>query len=203
MFKNLVAASAMSMMAMVGLSGQSMALTLDGGNSLVDSVLSDGINGDGGNVDALDGGFYGASFVTLDAAGNAVFNFINNSASSVVLSIADLSVNQAKRQNNTLLNYFTGGLSGWWVGEEFNTVSFAAGVTSGVNGLSTLIGAGGVATFVVAFGDPVKLGGTNSRLGFQLQVNSETVIPLPLPIMLLGTALIGMGALGRRRKSAK
>ena len=197
MFRNLLAASAMSIVALVGLSSQSMALTLNSGNTLVDTSLGDGINGDGGNYDALDGGFYGVSFVTADAAGNAVFNFINNSASSLVLSIADLSAVQSK-----LVNFFTGGLSAWWVGEEGNTVSIAQGIAGGVNGLTTLIAAGDTATLVVAFGDPVKNGSKNSRLGFQVAVNSETVIPLPLPIMLLGTALIGMGALGRRRKAA-
>ncbi len=201
MFKNLVAASAMSIMAMVGLSTLSSAATLDIGNTLVDTNLGDGLVGDGGTYDALDGGFYGVSFVTVDAAGNAVFKFMNNTASSMILSIADLSANQSKRASGALLNYFTGGLSAWWVGEEFNTVSIAAGLAAGVNGLSTLIAAGDVATLVVAFGDPVKNGSLSSKLGFQVQVNSE-VVPLPLPIMLLGTALIGMGALGRRRKAA-
>ena len=196
MFKNLLAASAISVVALMGLSGQSTAATLDFGNTLVDTNLGDGLIGDGGNIDALDGGYYGVSFLTADAAGNAVFNFINNSATQLVLSIADLSAVQS-----TTLNFFTGGLSAWWVGEEGNTMSIAQGISGGFNGLSTLIAAGGTATLVVAFGDPVKNGSVRSKLGFQLAVNSETVIPLPLPIMLLGTALVGMGALARRRKA--
>ena len=197
MFKNLVMASAMTVISLVGLSSESMAITLDVGNTIADANLGNGLVGNGINYDALDGGFYGVSFVTLDPSGNAVFNFINNSATSLVLSIADLSAVQSG-----ITNFFKGGLSAWWIGEEGNTISIAQGIAGGVNGLSTLIAAGDIATLVVAFGDPVKNGSKNSRLGFQVAVNSETVIPLPLPIMLLGTALIGMGALGRRRKVA-
>ena len=197
MFKNLVMASAMSLIALVGVSTESKALTLDFGNTLVDANVGDGLVGDGGNYDALSGGFYGASFTTADAAGNAVFNFINNTASSMILSIADLSAVQS-----SLTNFFTGGVQAWWIGEEGNAISIAQGVAGGVNGLSTLIAAGGIKTLVVSFGDPVKNGSTNSKLGFQVAVNSS-VVPVPAALPLLASGLLGMGLLGRRRKAAK
>ena len=186
MFKNLIAAAAMSVAALA-MAGTANALT-----SLTTNGPLDGVVG----VIAVPNVF------TIEIGGNAVdiggsysFGFL---AATNLLSVETNSLNpvddgfaDALVQWSTLIN---------GTGTVLGTISGAA-LSAGSQLLLPMV-AGQTYWLTASWSDVVEDGSN-----FDLRVKAKPdltpdPVPVPLPILLLGTALLGLGALGRRRKAA-
>ena len=176
MFKNLVAAAAIAI----------AALTLPASTANATTVVACG--------DAVSIGGVGddTSFIGLAIAGGGVGSCaVTFSAASDPIPGDALATIGAK-----VFGTFTG-LKMSWV-SIVNGVLFTTPITVTTTTLSTLFTGPGDLVQYLEF----AWTGSKKGAGFDFEVTVEP-IPLPLPIMLLGTALLGMGALGRRRKAAK
>lgn len=197
MIKKLVVAASMAVASLGLVAGSANAITLNPANSISDGNLSN-LTADSAPYSLLAGPyFWGAAFDTADAAGQATFKFTNTSLTAMAFG-ASLA---------TVLQGF-GGVFGstvtlGWIG---GTTDSTPGGIADILSATILLGAGQTGVLFVSYGDPTASGA--SHPGIQLQVggtkgDNVPNVPVPPALLLLGTGLLGMGALARRRKAAK
>ena len=191
MFKNLVAAAGLTLASLSLMAGSASAITLNPANSISDGNLSN-LVADSAPYNVLAGPyFWGAAFDTIDLAGQATFRFTNTSLTTLALGASVATVLQG------FGGVFGGPVTLGWIGGGTDTTP---GGTPDILFANIILLAGQTATLFVSYGDPTAFGA--SHPGIQLQVAGTPVVPIPAALPLLATALLGMGALARRRKAA-
>lgn len=129
--------------------------------------------------------FTGIVTSSADGAGSYILEFFTSGPT--VFAVADAAVTQA-----TVSSSFTDLEMSWIDGLNLNTLNSAAGVD----------------TLTTEFNEdfPVqqlRFDWSNSvaEAGFRFDIETDvTPVPLPASILLIGTALAGLGLFGRRRK---
>ena len=143
---------------------------------------------DGGTYDVSQGPFYwDATFDEADGNGSVSFTFTNPTGFDAVVQVADGTVGQSQ------LGGFNGVKATWTNGEA----QFIAGANTSIGGgwsISSVIGQGGSDVLTIAWN---RAQGDFADIDFTI-----AAVPLPAGVLLLGTALVGMGAFGARRKTA-
>lgn len=146
------------------------------------SVSSNNNIANGGSYDINSGPFFwDATFTGADGAGSVTFTFNNNTGGSQTAGVAQGTILQFSGQ-------FDGVTVSWGNGQS---QSVAPGVNAIIN-VSTLLAANGADTLTVAWGN---VSGIKANIDLDI-----AAVPLPAGFLLLGTALVGAGALARRRK---
>jgi len=145
----------------------------------------------GDSVDVLASAYnFQETFDNGTAGGVYDFVFNNTSATSVAVTIAFATVKQLGS-----IAYFVGGVTTEFLGGSSRFT--AQGVLDAFT-ISTVIAAGGSDTLRVTFGDVVTSFGAQTDIDFTVVASA---VPVPAGLLLLGTALGGLG-FARRRKMA-
>jgi len=142
----------------------------------------------GGTYEIENGPFYwDATFTGADGSGSVSFSFTNTTGSDAHIQVADGSVGQG------FAGYFSQGV----------TASWANGGSTFIPGAQTSVGGGwSVATYIADNAtDTLTISWAGAK-GLKSDIDfTVAAVPLPAGVLLLGTALVGMGAFGARRKS--
>jgi hypothetical protein len=187
-----VSAAVVSAFLLFGAAGQAQAVTINGDATIQDPILSNN-TADGPVYNLSMGPFtWGALFDTRDPAGKATFTFLNDTSSNKVITTAVATILQG------VGGFFRGGVTATWLGGESGSV---AQNTPGVIQIAQELMAGEMATLQIAFGDPRAIG--QGRPGIQLQVGTASAVPVPPAMLLMLTALGGMGFLARRKAKSQ
>lgn len=151
------------------------AVTLNPGNDIAD----------GGSYDLSTGPFnWGADFQDGDAAGSVSFTFNN-----------DFSNDADAEAMGTVLQFigtFADGVSVAWAGGGADAI---ASGTTGMFYVATNIAFGGSDSLMISWGDVTG----NADIDVAIKAS---VIPVPAGVVLLGTALAGLGFARRRKQMA-
>lgn len=140
---------------------------------------------DGGTYDLSGGPFnWDADFSDGDSGGSVSFTF-NNDLSNVAETEAAGTVLQ-------FIGDFAGGVSASWSGGDSDSV---ASGTSGMFYVATNIAFGGSDSLMISWGDVTG----NADIDFAVKTS---VIPVPAGVILLGTALAGLGFARRSKQRA-
>ncbi len=177
MFKNLVAAVAIAFAAVTLTMGTANAITLNTNGPVA-----------GGTIGISQGDVYTMEIGgdAADGAGSYSFGFL---AATSFATIETNSLNPITGFVGAVVTWSTG-ING--TGSILGSISGAA-LAAGDELLLAMIS--GQTYWLTATWTDVSRNGSN----FDLRVEA---VPVPLPLLLLGTALIGMGTLARRRKVA-
>lgn len=153
----------------------SSAFTLSGANNVAN----------GGSYDIQSGPyFWGATMTSGDGAGSVSFTFNNPGTAGTTAGVTQGTVLQ-----------FTGsfnGLTASWANGQ--SQSIAGNVSQAFINISTLLASGASDVLTISWGAV-----TGAKADIDLAI---APVPLPAGFLLLGTALVGAGALSRRRKAA-
>lgn len=144
---------------------------------------------DGGSYEIANGPYYwDATFTGADGSGSVSFSFTNTTGSDAHLQIADGTVGQSNAGR------FANGV----------TASWANGESAFIPGSNTSVGGGwSISTFIADNATDVLTISWAGAQGFKSDIDfTIAAVPLPAGVLLLGTALVGMGAFGARRKTA-
>ena len=143
----------------------------------------------GGSYDIGNGPYYwDASFNGNDGSGSVSFTFTNNSGSDAHLQIADGTVGQSGA------GWFKGGVTASWTNGSATTIAAAKTSVGGGFAISTFLADNASDVLTLTWGD---------ARGFKSDIDfTVAAVPLPAGVLLLGTALVGMGAFASRRKTA-
>lgn len=143
-----------------------------------------------GGIYAINSGpyFWDATFTGGDADGSATFTFVNQTGQGTQLSIADGTVQQS------MVGQFAGGVTASWASGESATVAASNTSIGGGFSISSYLAAGASDVLTISWAGAQ---GFKSNIDFAV-----AAVPLPAGVMLLGTALVGMGAVGARKKKA-
>lgn len=193
MSKKAVSAALVSAVLLFGAAGQAHAVTVNADATIQDPILSNSV-ADGPIYNLSAGPFtWGALFDTPDKAGKATFTFRNDSSTTSVITTAIATILQG------VGGFFKGGVTATWLGggESGSVAQNKAGVIE----IAQTLMAGELATLQISFGDPKAVG--LGRPGIQLQVGSASAVPVPPALLLMLTALGGMGFLARRKAKAQ
>jgi hypothetical protein len=187
-----VSAALVSAFLLFGAAGQAHAVTVNADATIQDSNLFNN-TADGPTYNLSDGPFsWGALFDTIDAAGKATFQFKNDTSSTEVITTAITTILQG------VGGFFKDGVSASWIGGDTDSIGQNK---SGVIEIAKQLMAGEVATLQISFGNPKAVG--NGRPGIQLQVGAASAVPVPPALLLMLTALGGVGFLARRKAKAQ
>lgn len=128
---------------------------------------------------------------TFSAADSSpfMFTFENSSATNAVVTISAATILQFDAA------FFTDGASVKW--SDNGTVVETAEAISGGGQISFILGAGMSDTLTLSFGEVVTDNGLRPDIDFFV---NATPIPVPAGILLLGTALAGLGVMRRKAK---
>lgn len=168
------------------------AMTLFG--SIANAAVLDSTHA-GGNFDLL-ADFYSFQDTFPDGTAGATlsFTFDNTSATGAVVTVSSASIAQLPNA------YFTDGATVSWSGAGVVT-SAAQGVGSGGN-VQFFLGAGDSDTLNITFGN-VVVGANQPNPDVDFLVSASLApVPVPASILLMGTALAGLGVMRRRKKAA-
>lgn len=131
--------------------------------------------------------YWDATFSGNDADGSASFTFVNTTGSDSHIQIADGTVGQSN--------------AGWF--SQGVTATWSNGASAFVAGAKTSVGGGwSIATFIADnASDTLTISWAGAK-GFKSDIDfTVAAVPLPAGVLLLGTALVGMGAFASRRKA--
>ena len=143
----------------------------------------------GDSVDLLAGPYdFNAAFVDSDGAGSLTFTFNNNTASNLLLTIADITILQSNFQ------YFSDG-----VDYSFGSLMGSAAAKVGkFDSMAQIVAAG--ASVVLTFNYTDVIGTATTGPDIDFLVNTQ-VVPVPAAGFLLVGGLGAMAALRRRKKA--
>lgn len=186
LFSKITASTAMAAMLVLGGVASSEAVSIDPTvTNITDSDLSNAVADDGA-FDIFSGPyFFLATFVRTDTEGEIVFEIANTGPAAQVVELSG-SIDQ-------LRGTFLGGLIVGWDGAGNQSIAEGASATFSI--LTTI--AAGQSDFVrIDYGD---VAANTFRAGIDLKI---AAVPLPPALLMLGTALFGLGLLGWRRARA-
>lgn len=134
-----------------------------------------------------------AGFLDSDGAGTFQFDFLNDSATTMTIAVADFTILQDRTSR------FAGGVK-----TTFGSMSETVGEGSlGSFELMAKVAAGDVISLIVEYGDALGATGAGGPVGPDIDfLITATPIPLPAASLLLAGALGGLGFAARRKQKA-
>jgi len=151
-------------------------------------IVSEGEKPPFAGITQENSGYWDASFNGNDGSGSVSFTFTNNSGSDAHLQIADGTVGQSGA------GWFKGGVTASWTNGSATTIAAAKTSVGGGFAISTFLADNASDVLTLTWGD---------ARGFKSDIDfTVAAVPLPAGVLLLGTALVGMGAFASRRKTA-